>query len=55
MPMEPLQALLAQQRRVMQGDALMGATRARLAYVMAGAAGLAGAAFIVPRLAPWMP
>ena len=47
-------ALQAQQE-AMQRDHFFSVARARYTYIFAGVAGLMAAAYIVPRLAPWMP
>lgn len=43
------------QQEAMQRDHFFSAARARYLYVAAGVAGLVAAAYIVPRLAPWLP
>lgn len=49
-----LAPFLARKREGMQRARLLSVARARYLWVGAGVAGLAGAALIVPRLAPWM-
>jgi pentatricopeptide repeat protein len=53
-PWAPLAAFLGAQREGLARARVLSAARARYLWVVAGAAGVAGAALIVPRLAPWL-
>ncbi|PRW51133.1 Glutathione S-transferase theta-2B [Chlorella sorokiniana] len=54
-PWPVLAAYLEQQREAMDKDHFFSAARMRYLYVLSGVAGLAAAANLLPRLAPWLP
>lgn len=53
-PLTELAPFITARRESMQRDVFLGAARARFVYIGTGLAWLAAAAFIIPRLAPWL-
>ncbi|GAB4818641.1 hypothetical protein N2152v2_005687 [Parachlorella kessleri] len=54
-PWPGLKTFITAQQDAMQTDHFFGVARARYTYIAAAVAGLMATAFILPRLAPWMP